>query len=195
MKKTLLIIAVLGTLALSACSSDDKTDATPGNDTPNPQVTDSTPGGTVAEGSDADFCQALKNTDALGTEVNATSQAMTDIINDTANIDSPETLAALKTQGATMVEQADEVANLFNVAASKADNSEVAAGLNTMADFFLAYYQPMGQAAIDAESVMDYALNIGTTFNTEDMTVMMDEVTAAGQVVSDYATAVCGTTF
>ncbi len=192
MKKTLLVLAAVGALALSACSSDESSDATPGGngDDQNPQATpqdngnDGPPSG--------DICQMLADSEDLSDDINAANDVLDDLMEDQANWNSPETVAALHTQGQAMLEYGNDLVFMYDRAAAQAGDPEVSAAFETFSDFLELMYVGLGQAAVEADSMMDYFMNWTTYMSTDDMSQLMDDLDEAGPIISEYVYDTCG---
>jgi hypothetical protein len=187
MKKSLLVIAAVGALALSACSSDATSDSTPGSGNPNPQVTDHNP-----NPNDGSFCAMIASSEDMSNDLNDSMDTLNDIIDDQDNWDSPEAVAALHDQGQLMIQYADDVADVFDQAAKETGDPEVASAFTSLAEYFRVLFKGMGQAAADSNSVMDYLMNMGTYLDQDQLADMVDELDEAGPIVSQYILETCG---
>jgi len=191
MKKTLLVLAAVGALALSACSSDDS-DATPGGNGDN-QTPQATPQDNGDDGPPSgNICDMLADSDELSDDINEANDALDDLMADQASWNSPETVAALHAQGEAMLEYGNDLVFMYNRAAAQAGDPEVSAAFETMADFLELMYVGLGQAAVEANSVMDYFMNWTTYMSTDDMSQLMDDLNTAGPIISDYVYDTCG---
>ncbi|MCJ7826865.1 MAG: hypothetical protein MUP36_01290 [Demequinaceae bacterium] len=187
MKRTLTVIAALGALALSACSSDATPDASTGDGNPTPQVTtpDSNPGS-------SDFCQMIGNGEAMNDDLTTASDAITALIDDQENWDSPEAVADLHTQGQILIDYADDVTAIYNQAAKEAGDPEVAEAFSTFSEYLQLFFRGMGQAAVEADSVMDYIMNMGTYLNDDRLLTLTNDLSEVGPIISDYVYDTCG---
>ncbi|MBN2176254.1 MAG: membrane lipoprotein lipid attachment site-containing protein [Demequinaceae bacterium] len=187
MKKTLLALVAVGALALSACSSDDTPDSTPGEGNPTPQVTDdnTNPG-------NSSFCEMISDSEVMSQELNDATDALDDIIENQEDWDSPEAIAALHTQGQAMIDYADDVAAVYDQAAAQAGDPTVSEAFSTLAEYMRILFKGMGQAAVESDSIMDYFMNMGTYLDEEQLTAMTDDLSEAGPLISEYIYDTCG---
>jgi hypothetical protein len=202
MKKTLLAIAALGALALSACSSDETPGTSPGDENPTPQATSPIAPTTPTTLIEIDpnwtnplFCQAYFSGWDAEDDLNAASDELNSTVDeDPANWDSPEAVAALHAQGQVLLFYAEQVAGLYDQAANyTGDRPAVAEALATMSEYVRTFYVSMGQAAVDAESVMDYATSREALFliDPDEMSALGIAYIEAGPIVSDYVSENC----
>ncbi len=189
MRNTLFAIAALGALALTACSSDDGSDATPGNESPTPQATtpDANPGGAGSS-----FCDFINSSEAMSHDLDTTSDDLTAILDDQENWDSPEAVAALHTYGQAMIEDSNKMVAFYRQAAREANDPAVSQAFATLSNFTELMYKGMGQAAIEADSVMDYQMSWMMNLDQSELQNLSNDLSEAGPLISNYIFETCG---
>jgi lipopolysaccharide biosynthesis regulator YciM len=192
MKKTLLVLAAVGALALSACSSDD-TDATPGGngDNANPQATDQ-PGDDGFNPNASNICELFASAESFGDEMDAASDAVEEALDaNPEDMNAPEVMAAVHAQGQAYIAYSDDMAAFFNQAANLADDAEVSQAFAAMADYFEIYMNAMGQAAINANTYMDSFMNIANYIDVDDMMALEEDFSDSSTIMWDYLMTTC----
>lgn len=200
MRKHLLVFAAVSALALTACSSDDGSDASPGDNggdqSPQASISNPPPGdnGNPPPPGGSAFCQMIADSTDLSDDLNEANDTLDDLLADQANWDSPETIEALHAQGQLMLEYADDIAAIYRHAASTADDPQVSDALTTMADYFETMFTAMGQAAVEADSMMEYFMGMGNYLNQAELTQLAEDLSEAGPIIADYVYTTCGMT-
>lgn len=197
MKKTMLVLAAVGVLALSACSSDEGSDTSPGGNgaSATPQASDTVTPQPTDQGGDpgsSDICNLMASSTSPSLELNDAMDVLSGLLDDEENWDSPATLTALHTQGQVMVDKSAEVASILNQAAAEISDPEVSAAFAKMANYFETLVMGMGQAAVEANSMMDYLLGMSSFLDEDTMNQMMDDLESSAPVISDYIYDTCG---
>ncbi len=197
MKLQTLTATALATLFLAACSSGDDPDSTTGNSDSTSGATQAAAGSGDSGGSGdqanapTDVCDALDRMNDIDQDFTDASGDLDALLGDASAWNDPATVAAIHDAGQLMLDKIPAVTAYYTTAADTADDPDVSAALLALGDLYDVYFRALAQAAVDADSMMDYSMSVATALGDEDVSRTLTNGSAASITLGNYALKHC----